>query len=247
MKYLLALAALSLGCPAAQADWTFTVGGVAVVANLPYADMKDDGKLLGAPVLMADSEGLFFDSGMLGMHLWSREGERTAVSLDTFVTAGDGYERSDSPRLQGMQRRGAHTDIGLHLDVMSVAGQSSVSVQRDVSGRSDGWLASVSHALPIPAGPVIIAPMLRLDYFSAHHATYYYGVRRAEVRPDRAAYRAHAGLHYTAGYMLIWPLSDAWAVMHGIEYTWLDDAIRSSPLVERDHLVGGVVGLTYSF
>lgn len=247
MKHLLIWGTLCLGCPAVQADWTFTVGGMAVVAEMPYADMKDDGTLQGAPVLSADSERLFFSSGVLGLHLWSREMAQTAFSLDTFVTAGDGYERRDSPRLRGMQKRGMHTDIGLQLEVISLAGQSSVSVQQDVSGRSDGVLASISHALPIPAGPVIIAPTLQLDYFSARHATYYYGVRPAEVRADRSAYRAGAGVNYSAGYILIWPLSEAWVATHGMEYTWLDGAIEDSPLVDRDHLVGGFVGLTYSF
>ena len=243
-KVLLAVVPL---CTAVHAEEHYTVGALAVVEDMVYIDMKKDRALQGAPFFAFDSDDLFFTLGALGAHLYQRETDQVALALDGYVTMGDGYRRGDSPRFRGMARRHPHTDVGLALELSWALGQSSFSVQQDVSGRSQGLLASYTHSLPWPIGQVVVAPTLRLDLMTARHVDYYYGVRREEALPDRAAYRGRQAVNISGGYLLSWMLAPEWMLYQGVEYTWLGDAITDSPLVDRDHLVSGVLGVTYSF
>lgn len=248
MKHRIVLLAAVLLCTAVHAEGIYyTVGAVAAVEDMVYIDMKDDRELQGAPFVAFDSDHLFFTMGVLGAHVYQRETDSVALALDSYVTMGDGYRRSDSPRFRGMARRHEHVDIGVALELSWALGHSLLSVQQDVSGRSKGLLASYTHSLPWPVGQVVVAPTLRLDLMTARHVEYYYGVRPEEVLPDRAAYRGRQALNISGGYLLSWMLTPEWMLYQGVEYTWLDDAIEDSPLVARDHLVSGMLGVTYSF
>src|SRR5690606_5798661 len=103
MKHRIVLLAAVLLCTAVHAEGiSYTVGAVAAVEAMVYIEMKGDRELQGAPFVAFDSDNLFFTMGVLGEHDYQRESDSAALALDSYVTMGDGYRRSDTPRFRGM-------------------------------------------------------------------------------------------------------------------------------------------------
>lgn len=123
------------------------------------------------------------------------------------------------------------------------------SALSDLLGRSDGLESSLdlSWKKVLAQGRLIVSPAVGVSYQDADHVSYYYGVRPDEERPGRPAYQGGSVVNPRASMLVSWRFHGPWSVIALSSVTWLDDPIQASPIVEKDHEVFYLLGLSYSF
>ena len=80
---------------------------------------------------------------------------------------------------------------------------------------------------------------------SADLTSHLYAVHVAEARTGLDAYEPGGALNYEATLSATYRISRRWMALGSMMYRLLDDDVSASPIVDRDHDVGGFVGLAY--
>ena len=97
-------------------------------------------------------------------------------------------------------------------------------------------------------GRVAVYPLLGLEYRGAAYVRHLYGIDAAQsAASGLAPYSPGASLVPMAGVAATVPIVGPWAVQLQWRHRWLDDAIRSSPIVGARGLDSGHLALTYEF
>jgi hypothetical protein len=81
---------------------------------------------------------------------------------------------------------------------------------------------------------------------SAAYSRYYFGVAESEVVPELPTYDPGTALNYEIGFALGYELTPRWLLKTSLGFEYLDSAITASPLVDKDHLWSGSIGLAYN-
>jgi hypothetical protein len=89
-------------------------------------------------------------------------------------------------------------------------------------------------------------PSVKFSYLSDDYSRYYYGVADYEARPSRPAYQPGAATTIWAGFTLGYELTPHWLLSTTVGIEYLDSAITSSPIVDRDKLWSASIGLAYN-
>lgn len=161
---------------------------------------------------------------------------------------GAGYEPGDAPVLAGMaERKGgfwAGAKVEWKTDLLNISAEGSA----DASGHSKGRKFSLGVSKPWHLGrQFVLMPRLGLTWHDRKHNDYYFGVRDAEARPDRPAYRADAGVNVEAGLNGIYMFDRHHSAMLGVSATRLSTAVKDSPLVDRSSESRVFLGYLYRF
>ncbi len=121
------------------------------------------------------------------------------------------------------------------------------AVMHDTLGVHSGYEAAVGYGYGLVANRWYIEPSVRLMYKSSELNDYYWGLRADEAPPGVAAYRASAGLNWLARCSAAYRINERIAVSLAVEYEQLNGAVRGSPIVAEDEVLGFFVGLGYRF
>ncbi len=232
------------------------VGGNLLAGSNPYEDGDNWAGLM--PVLAYQGErfhanlgnpGISFfrgaaDFGGLGYSLYRSE----TLQFDLVGRLRSiGLDPDDEDEWVGLDERKPGFDAGVSLLWQTAMGEFDLELLTDVSNRSDGQEILVSYAYPIQQGPWTLRPEIGLSWQSSDLNDYYFGVDADEVRPGRAAYEAEADVTPFAGVQLEYAVSRQTHVIGGVGVGRLGDEISDSPIVDEDNVVGGYLGLTYTF
>lgn len=158
-----------------------------------------------------------------------------------------GYEAGDSRALVGMRDRDLSFDLGAGATVDTQWGLFDVQLVTDVSGRHKGQEISLTYAVPIVHQSWLFMPSIGLVCQSQNLVDYYYGVRQAEARPNRPAYSGATAINSFVELAVNYELDASWSMFGGVNYTRLDQEIRSSPIVTRNAEMGAYMGVQYNF
>jgi outer membrane scaffolding protein for murein synthesis (MipA/OmpV family) len=82
---------------------------------------------------------------------------------------------------------------------------------------------------------------------TSRRADYYYGVRPEEATSERPAYSAEDALNWDLAVSAIYRPADRWSVFALVNRIALGDAIRNSPIVERESMTGLLFFVTREF
>lgn len=145
-----------------------------------------------------------------------------------------GFDDSDSDFFEGMDKRKDSLDAGLGLDYKQGDWQFQLSSLFDVLGNSKGYELKSGVSYTQRYGPVFITPSASLSYLDSKHVDYYYGVKMNEINEFRSAYEGDSALNTTAGLSIATPIFFGGMTRATLEYTWYDDPITDSPIVEED-------------
>jgi hypothetical protein len=116
----------------------------------------------------------------------------------------------------------------------------------EVPNRHSGGTSELELLLPLEFSRGFFVPSLTFKQMSSAYSRYYYGVAESEVFPERPAYEPGAALSYKIGFSLGYELTPKWLLKTSLGLEFLDSAISASPLVGKDRLWSGSIGLAYN-
>lgn len=89
-------------------------------------------------------------------------------------------------------------------------------------------------------------PSVTLVNNSAGHNRYYYGVSESEARPGLEEYRPGSSTNVKASVSTGYAIDNRWLLSVSIHHEWLGSAITDSPIVDKDSLWSGSIGIAYN-
>jgi outer membrane protein len=116
----------------------------------------------------------------------------------------------------------------------------------EVPNRHSGRTSEIEFSLPREFRRGHFVPSLRISRMSDDYADYYFGVSAEEANPSRPEYRAGSAVNAWLGFTLGYELTPRWLLKSTVGVEFLDSEITDSPIVERDRLWGGSIGLAYN-
>lgn len=145
-----------------------------------------------------------------------------------------GFDDGDSDIFIGMDERDFSMDAGFGVGYERNNWKTDISAMFDIFGKSKGHEISAKVGKVMRYGPVFFEPNAQVSYVDEKHVDYYYGVRAHEVTEDRAAYQGSSAVNYSLGFSVSTPILFDGFTMLALDYTWYDDSITDSPLVDQD-------------
>lgn len=230
-----------------ESSWGLGIG----VANSqkPYAGM--DRQTRAVPMIQFQNRYVRIMGPSLEVKLPSLalgETQTLEFSLTGRRNMGAGYEPDDAPVLAGMAERKGGFWVGAKAEWKTGLLSVSAEASADASGHSKGRKLSLGVSKPWHLGrQFMLMPRLGVTWHDRKHNDYYFGVRDAEARPDRPAYRADAGVNVEAGVNGIYMFDRHHSAMLGVSATRLSTAVKDSPLVDRSSESRVFLGYLYRF
>ena len=182
----------------------------------------------------------------LGPYLRYELVEATPVSVAAVIEPRfEGItEDIDAGPLAGIHARKPALEAGADV----AYGRVVASARADVSGRHNGYELSLAVKEKRYFGDGwLLEGRLGAVWLSSDLTAYLYGVDATEARPGLAFYEPAGALNYEASLFASYRIGRHWLALGSVVFRRLDDDITASPIVDRDHEVGGFIGLTYRF
>lgn len=149
-----------------------------------------------------------------------------------------GFDEEDSYIFENMDERKFSMDAGAGLNYQRKNWKIGLSGMVDVLGRSDGYQIKGNISKVFNAGPIFFEPSLSISYLDDKHVDYYYGVKAHETNQYTYQYTGEAALNSTISFSVSTPILFSGFTMLALDYTYYDDTIADSPLVEDNSNFG---------
>jgi outer membrane protein len=186
--------------------------------------------------------------------------QRVFARTDTFgvktVALGEGYlelvgrvsqegYKANSAALHGLHDRSTPVPLGIGTYQETPYGGFFVYAMHDVT--SGGSLLEATYATELAFSGWKIYPQIGIERRSAAYVQHLYGVDAEEaLRSGIARYRATASTVPVAGLAAELALGGPWHLLVQGRRSWLDGAIRHSPLVAARTQNSGFIAVTYA-
>ncbi|KAF1018364.1 MAG: MltA-interacting protein [Paracidovorax wautersii] len=161
--------------------------------------------------------------------------------------AGDGYKASDSPYLDGMDKRKSSVWVGgavlWKTDVVNLSAELLADAMRE----SKGTRAKLQAERRFAFGAIGLTPRLATEWVDSKYVDYYYGVQASEVRAGRSRYEGDSTVNVQAGLRVDYTLARQHTFFVDFNATRLGSAIKDSPLIDKSTQTGVGVGYLYRF
>lgn len=228
-------------------SWGFLVAGI--TQQQPYTGIKRFN--FGIPLPYFENKWV----QLLGPRLdvkahefkWGKDQELSfGVGVDLF--GFNGYKPTDAPILNGMEQRKNGIFAGPFAKWKNPFATVTAEWMLDASRNSKGQRFSVGVERGFGIGQrIMVTPGLSLTSLNGKYADYYYGVRAAEVRPDRPAYLAKSTMNVDFSVRTDYMLSQKQGIFGALQFTGLGTSIKDSPLVDRSNETMIIVGYLFRF
>jgi outer membrane scaffolding protein for murein synthesis (MipA/OmpV family) len=149
-------------------------------------------------------------------------------------------------QLPGLEARGWAVEMGPLIGWRALPVHAQFRSYWEVPNRHSGGTSELELSLPREFSRGFFVPSVTLKYMSSAYSRYYFGVAQSEVVPDRAAFEPGATLNYRIGVSLGYELTPQWLLKGSAGLELLDPAITASPLVDKERLWSGSIGLAYN-
>ena len=116
----------------------------------------------------------------------------------------------------------------------------------EIPNRHSGSTSELELSLPLEFSRGFFVPSVLLKHMSSAYSDYYFGVGESESAPGSAPYEPGATLYHELRFSLGYELTPRWLLKAALGVEILDSAITDSPIVDKDHLWSGSIGLAYN-
>jgi outer membrane protein len=116
----------------------------------------------------------------------------------------------------------------------------------ELPNRHSGSTTELEFSLPRKFGRGFFVPAVKLAYMDSGYTNYYFGVSEQEATLTRPTYRPGSATNVRVGFTLGYDLSPRWLLKGSIGLEHLDSSISASPIIERDRVWSGSLGLAYN-
>ena len=221
--------------------WAVGVG--AVTGTQPYVGIPN--RFIGFPQIGYEGDRVSWRGPRLTIRT------TTIAQVDVSLLASvrfDGFDSSDSSRLEGLDDRDKSVDGGIHLQRSFLENwRAEVEFIRDLLNVHGGQEFRAEVRRTFAFDRFSVAPFGGISILSNRTADYYYGVRRREAQPGRPAHNVGSAVNWRGGLAFSYRSPRSWIGIMSITADVLDRDIKRSPIVERDVIVGAYVGISYVF
>jgi outer membrane scaffolding protein for murein synthesis (MipA/OmpV family) len=157
-----------------------------------------------------------------------------------------GFNGADSDELRGMDERRWSIEAGPFVGWRRWPVHLQLRSYWELLDRHSGTTSELEISLPRRFDRGYFVPSVMFSYLSDDYSRYYYGVADYEARPSRPAYQPEAATTIWAGFTLGYELTPQWLLSTTVGVEFLDSAVTSSPIVDRDKLWSASIGLAYN-
>lgn len=186
---------------------------------------------------------LFIGDGSLGVRWVNQAGWELGV-LGRVQTLG--FITGESDQLLGVANRKWALEMGPAVGWRGWPVHINLEAYNEVSNRHGGWTSELRFAYPMESSRGYFVPHVDLIYQDSDYTDYYYAVTPPEALPGRFAYTPGAATSVALNARWGYALSDHWLVSGSLGIEYLGTAIKDSPIVSRDHIWSGHIGLAYN-
>jgi outer membrane protein len=230
----------------ANAEEDLKLLGMGVITSTsPYRGVGI--KTFAIPIMSWDYKSFYVKGVEVGYRFFENETlTLSIIGAPRFM----GYSSDDSTDLNGMADRRMSVDVGLKAGFKLPLGENvvlGVKVLTDAASRHDGQDAEISVSKLFRSEYFRFTPSVGARYQSSRMVDYYYGVEANEVRAGRPEYEPGQAMNYFGKVLFSFGVSRNWIVVTMASVEFLGSDIKKSPIVDEDHLLTGVVGLTRRF
>lgn len=237
---------LSLVCPAsalAGNEVSIGMGGKGSVT--PYK--RYDTQWTPFPIISYEGEYAYVRGLSAGVKLVNLK----FLELSAFAGYdGTSFSSSDSSdkRLRKLSDRYSSAAAGLEARLLTPYGMLHASGAQDVLGNSNGLTGTIGYKQSLEYGNLELIPALGVQWSSGRYNDYYYGVSGKESHKSGLnAYDAGGGFSPYVGLTIDYSLTNAWEIFCSGEVTFLNSAIKDSPMVDRTNTYGFTFGVSFTF
>ncbi|MEM0909461.1 MAG: MipA/OmpV family protein [Pseudomonadota bacterium] len=253
-------------CPSIS-PWSVSLAiGIGARQN-PLVD-GDHLPLVILPDIAYYSDRVYFDNGELGV-FWS-EGSNSQFSffvapnreranfsfwhpsnillpVEITFSRFDRIESQESVSFNEVDRRSWAFDAGVQWQWFWENTILRFSFMHDVSGVYEGANATLSltHRWRSDSWRFQVTPELR--WHSSELTNYYYGIREGEVEGRNIQFQGSGGLQPGITVMAIRPVFEDWNLLIRFGGTHLHSGMADSPLVDKNSVFHGFIGMAYTF
>ncbi len=220
----------------------FYLGGGALISDRPYIDT--DWMICPVPLSAYEGDPLSLWDMAGGYPLPAGKGWSIGPVVQPRF---QGYGEEDSSALWGMDDRNWSIDAGIGASWMTKIGRFGLSGVTDMLGRHKGQELEFSYTVLFKLGGLDFIPSAGMRWKSQDLVDYYYGVRPREAMAGRPAYEGENALDPFVRLTMRHKLTGRWSLLAFAQYEWLDDEIKSSPIVDADYDASFMVGMLYSW
>ncbi|MBA4381870.1 MAG: MipA/OmpV family protein [Sideroxydans sp.] len=158
----------------------------------------------------------------------------------------DGFDTSD-PALAGLTKRDNSLPLGIGTLQVTPIGGFLINAFHDANS-SRGNIFEVIYGGRLELPRTKLYPMLGVEYRSKEYVNYFYGISPQEAaNSSYAAYQADGATNSLIALIVDIELTDEYHLHLYARRKWLGDAIRQSPLVDKNYLDTGYVAVSYRF
>lgn len=219
------------------------LGAIQRMDRPPYAGAQVTQDLV--PLYMYEGSDVYLHATRAGIKLNQRPDHRVELFLDYRY---EGHPTDHAPAiLAGMAPRSSALQAGAAYRARSQFGNVDLEVMHDANNTSHGTEWRLGYNIDVHAGRLHLRPSWTVSRRNSTLNNYYYGVRPQEATSWRPAYQPGAGTDWTFALYGYYEMTERWRLLGGLGVTYLDPAVRASPLVADQPQVGALVGVAYDF
>lgn len=222
----------------------YSLGAAVSVAENPYHGASSSRFVY--PYLTSFRHSAFTDDwllirdGNLGIrYATDSDWEFGAIGRVQTLGIGDG-------KLPGLEDRGWAIEMGPLIGWRARSVHAQFRTYWELPDRHSGWTSELELSLPREFSRGFFVPSVTFKRLSSAYTQYYFGVAASEVVPERPTYDPGAAFNYRIGFSLGYAVTPQWLLKASAGLEVLDKAIAASPLVDKDRLWSGSIGLAYN-
>jgi len=189
------------------------------------------------------NDWLLLRDGNVGLRFVSKN-EWEFGLIGRLQTLGPGV--SDSEQLAGIEDRNWAVEVGPLLGWRGWPVHMQLRSYWELPNRHSGSTSELEFSLPREFGRGFFVPAVRLAYMDSSYSNYYFGVSEQEATPDRPTYRPGSATNVRLSFTLGYELTPRWLLKGSIGLGQFDSSISASPIIERDRVWSGSLGLAYN-
>ena len=222
---------------------TWGAGIMTIYSSSPYCGGKSEWRVL--PLLTYVGERFYLVGPRTGYNLLkSRWGGIGLVANYKFTD--DAFD--DSAFLDGMEKRRDTAMGGVDINLRGFgAWRIDTSLMTDILGFHDGQEFNLALSQNFRGKNWAFSPGVGTTWHSGSFNDNNFGVHDTEVLEGRPAYDPGASVEWFARFFSRCDLTKRWSVLVNLRFELLSQDVQDSPIVDKDILTTGFIGLNYAF
>jgi outer membrane protein len=241
--YAIALTTLLFSDDIYAGEWS--VGAGVLAEQLPYRDYNM--QFMPLPIVTFEGEQFYINGQGAGIHIVNTDTQRLNFAIN-YSPLSYNPKDSDDPAMKMLEKRRATAMAGVSYQHHANWGTLSGEVATDILGYSDGMIVDIGYQYSLQFGKLQLVPGMGLQWQNRAFNDYYFGVSKAESqRSALPEYKAKSGVSSYLSLASYYSVNDNWQLLLIGHYEQMSDAVKNSPMVERDYNVMVATGVLYQF